>query len=618
MTTSPQGRAAAPTAESLRCDVVVVGAGHAGIEAALAVARGGRRAIMLTLDRDSIGRMSCNPAIGGLAKGHLVREIDALGGQMGRAIDEAGVQFRMLNTRKGPAVWGPRAQADRHLYGRVMTRVVNEQDRLEVVEAEAKEIVAESGRVAGLKLADGRVIHCRAVVLATGTFLGGKMFTGRETSSGGRRGEPASVGLTESLVRHGHRTARLKTGTPPRILRKDLDYDKLERQPGDELPQPFSHFGITPAVHRAQLDCFLTRTTPETHEIVRRNLHQSPLYSGAIEGTGPRYCPSVEDKVERFPDVDGHLLFLEPEGWDTDEIYVNGLSMSLPSDVQAEVLGSIPGIRPGTVPYLPGYAVEYDFVDPTGLHPTLESKSLPGLFLAGQICGTTGYEEAAAQGLLAGANAIRAIGGEAAWVLGRDEAYIGVLVDDLVTKGTDEPYRMFTSRAEHRLHLRQDNADERMLLHAMELGLLSGGDQEILARRVRRVTELTDRLSSERRQGQSVFEVLARPEQTLRDWDAELPWLADYSEEERSRVEVRAKYRGYLAREEVRIHRMRTMDRVRIPGAFRYEGIRGISMEGREKLARIRPGTVGQASRISGVSPSDVGVLLVTLRGTRS
>jgi tRNA uridine 5-carboxymethylaminomethyl modification enzyme len=569
---------------------------------------------MLTLDRTSVGRMSCNPAIGGLAKGHLVREIDALGGQMGRAIDEAGVQYRMLNTGKGPAVWGPRAQADRELYTRVLVRTVAHQDRLDVVEGEAVELLRDaSGRVAGVVLGDGTELAAGAVILATGTFLGGKMFIGDRTTVGGRRGEPAAHRLTGSLTAAGLRTGRLKTGTPPRILARDLDPTALERQPGDAEPRPFSHFEVQ-RPSRSQLECWVTRTTPRTHEIVRKSLHRSPLYAGAIEGAGPRYCPSLEDKVVRFPDAEGHVIFLEPEGWDTDEIYVNGISMSLPEEVQTEVLRSIPGIRADTVPYRAGYAVEYDFVDPTQLHPWLECRRVPGLFLAGQINGTTGYEEAAAQGLAAGVNAARSLGGAAPWTLGRDEAYIGVLLDDLVTKGTDEPYRMFTSRAEYRLHLRQDNADERMLRHARELGLLSDGELAHLERGVVRVLELERRLGGERCQGAAVLDLISRPEATLDSFQEALPYLAEYSRVEREKVEIRRKYRGYLDREEVRIRRHRDLEGVGIPEGFDFASIRGISTEGREKLGRIRPATVGQATRISGVSPADVSVLLVSLR----
>jgi tRNA uridine 5-carboxymethylaminomethyl modification enzyme len=594
-------------------DVLVVGAGHAGVEAALASARRGLRTTLLTLDRTSPGRMSCNPAIGGLAKGHLVREIDALGGLMGRAIDEAGVQYRMLNTGKGPAVWGPRAQADRALYNRVVRRAVERQPGLEVVEGEVAAIRTEGGRISGLELSDGRVLEGHAVVLATGTFLGGRMFLGERTVEGGRRGEPPARRLTASLRDHGLRVGRLKTGTSPRLRRRDLDFSRLERQAGDAEPRPFSHFPVT-RPDLPQLDCWITRTTPVTHEIVRRHLHRSPLFSGRIAGAGPRYCPSLEDKIVRFPDVEGHLLFLEPEGRDTDEIYVNGLSMSLPEPVQTEILRTIPGIREDVTPYRPGYAVEYDFVDPTQLRLSLESREVAGLFLAGQICGTTGYEEAAAQGLVAGVNAARSVRGEPPWTLGRDEAYIGVLIDDLVTKGTDEPYRMFTSRAEHRLHLRQDNADERLLPHARNIGLLPPAELDWLQERVDRVNRLATELESRRIRGISRADWLARPEVGLADWLEELPFLEDYTPEEREKVEVRMKYRGYLERERSRIRRHRGLDKVRIPEDLDYSGLTGISFEGREKLGRIRPATVGQASRISGVRPADISVLLVQLR----
>ena len=602
-------------------DIIVVGGGHAGIEAAFAASRMGARAALVTLDAKAIGRMSCNPAIGGIGKGQMVRELDALGAEMGHAADASGIQFRLLNTRKGPAVRSPRAQCDKHRYSQYMCALANSLEGLSIVEGEGAALLLDSGgsassRVAGLRLADGSELRGHSVILTAGTFLRGLMHCGGKQDKGGRVGEGASYGLSDFLEDLGFQRGRLKTGTPARVDVATVDFSSTTPQPGDEVPSFFSF--ETGECELEQVDCHIAWTNPEAHDIIRDNLHRAPMYSGQIEGTGPRYCPSIEDKVVRFADKEKHQIFLEPEGLDTSWIYLNGISTSLPEDVQDSVLGTIPALREAKILQY-GYAVEYDFFPPTQIKPTLETHAVEGLYFAGQICGTSGYEEAAAQGFLAGVNAVLRSREQEPFVLDRSEAYIGVLVDDLVKECPVEPYRMFTSRAEYRLLLRSDNADLRLCQKGHQLGLISDERMRRVEAKREQIESLRSALQATQSEGVSLEKKILRPGESLEALLEDFPELGgDVEDEVVEQVEIQVKYAAYIDRQRLQVERFKRLENLAIPGSFDYHSIIGLRNESIEKLDKIRPLSVGQASRISGVTPADIGVLLAYVDGRRS
>ena len=617
-------------------DVIVVGAGHAGVEAALAAARMGRQVLMLTTNADTIGQMSCNPAIGGLAKGHIAREIDALGGEMGKTTDMTGLQFRMLNTKRGPAVWSPRAQCDKKAYQFRLKWICEREPNLQIQQGQAFKLLHKNGTAFGVETTLGVQFLGATIVITTGTFLHGLMHVGPDRQAGGRAGEPASTGLSASLKEVGLELGRLKTGTPPRLLRRTIDFSRTEPQHGDH-PIPFFSFWRDDLFHveqqpdghsksvqsnvrfppgsilsrnGGQLPCYITFTTEQTAQIVRENIHRSPLYAGMIEGVGPRYCPSIEDKIIKFSEKERHQIFLEPEGIETDEIYINGLSTCLPFEVQIALVRSVIGCENAEI-LRPAYAVEYDFVFPTQLLPTLETKPCRNLFLAGQINGTSGYEEAGGQGIIAGINAALRVSKKDLLVLRRDQAYIGVLIDDLVTKGTVEPYRMFTSRAEYRLLLRQDNADLRLASIGHSVGLLPERHFSKLREKMRLIKEETSRLQISRYGADTLAQLLRRPEVTY----SNLPNRnQNLSKEVTDQVEIDLKYAGYIDRQTVEVEKLANLNEKQFPLAFDFSAVPSLRLEARQKLALIRPATLGQASRISGVSPSDISILNVWLK----
>ena len=617
-------------------DIIVVGAGHAGCEAASAAANMGSKTLLITMDMNKIGQMSCNPAVGGIAKGQIVREIDALGGQMGQVTDRSAIQFRMLNRSKGPAMWSPRSQSDRKQFINEWVKTLSNTDNLHIWQDVVTELIIDNQVIKGVKTILGIEIQSQAVILTNGTFLNGLLHFGKAQIKGGRTSEPASYGITEQLVSLGFKSARMKTGTPARIDKRSIDFTELIEQPGDNDWHQFSYLDT---VHRElkQMSCWITYTNPKTHEKLRQGLPDSPLYNGQIQSIGPRYCPSIETKIITFADKDAHQLFLEPEGVDSNEYYVNGFSSSLPWQVQLAAMKTVPGLE-NVVMYRPGYAIEYDFFDPTQLHHTLETKQIKNLFFAGQINGTTGYEEAAGQGLVAGINAHQNVHGGAAFTLARDESYIGVLIDDLVNKGVDEPYRMFTSRAEYRILLRQDNADERLTERAYQLGLVKPERQKLFVQKQQAILELQEFLNTTKvkpedvnswlsandisplQHGCKLAELIIRPQVTIESLSDIVPCLKEHLNllgNKRNEVveaaEINIKYAGYIRREQMAAEKLQRLEQIFLPETFDYNSVQSLSTEARQKLSRIHPHTIGEASRIPGVSPNDISVLLVLM-----